>query len=226
MLVSAREAFNSKLLYSTIRRTFFNEVKFVDNLPKQGLRYKLFNAQNKVFKVLKDEIHAPQTSLGQRLSSKSSYLVFKSGQSPIITLLKQIGVLAFSSILFYFTFKKSRSYLTYTLLLGLNIGILGFLIRSPRAKFWRHIKQIELGHDMNKVFVTLGHNKVLNVELKDMYLVKQALQKNSRSAMIFDEIVVGIKGHSYAIPIQNAIVPDDELFVSVVRGYKLVNANK
>lgn len=195
-------------------------------MPKQSLRQKIFNVQNKEFKVIKDEILIPQTSLGQKVSSKTSYLVYKSGYPSFMILLKQLAVACTSALLFYYTFKKKRSYITYTFLLAINIGILSFLLRSPKVQIWKNIKLIELGYDMNKVNMTLVNNKKLYIELKDLYLVNQDLQKASKSNLLFDDVVIGVKGKSYSIPLQNAIIPDEDLFVSVIRGYKLVNDNK
>jgi hypothetical protein len=215
-MLNTKKLINSSSITKILKRNFYEAPKAKENFSKMNIRKKLFDFSTKTLKKNKDEI------IFDKLNIKNNkILVFKSNYSKWFIILSQLGIICASSFLIYQSIFKRKNKFIKIILFSISLGLLWTLIKSPKAKIWKNIKLIELDKDLSKADVTLMNSKKLNFFVKDFYLVDQQLQKSNKQKMLFDDIVIGIKGKSYSIPMKNALIPDDDLFCTVLRGYKI-----
>jgi hypothetical protein len=208
-----------------------------ENFKNLSLKSKILNLHLKTMKVSKGEILVNQSNLGNKSSSKKFYLVYKASEPKFILLLKQFAILSLFTLTTIYTFKdkiarlfNKRSLKPHKLVklisFSISLYLLFFIIRSPKMKISKTIKQLEIDYDLKAVKILTYTDKMLMDKSSDLYIVNPTMQKALSNKFIFDDIIIGIKGKSYSVPLKLGIIPDEELFFTVLNGYNLNIAPK
>ena len=163
--------------------------------------------------------------------SKGKYFILKTS---IISLI--IGITF--GIILYLTFtwfknemkiylKENNNFLTCIghfclFIVSIMVGVM--YLRNYRYKVWKFIKKIELSKDMKKLTFTSLLNKKFEEDLINVYLYYNytPFYHSIRTlTKVNDTIILGIKKKIFVISLEDADVPDWDLFACCVRGYNI-----
>jgi hypothetical protein len=233
---------NSNRLFFTLKFNFTSS----KNANKKSSESEINRINEYVIKYKPKNLTKAGDSLGinfkklKKLNESNMFTVFQSNGKYFILKISItslfMGVTV--GILLYLTFSwfknELKSYyqngnnfiscLGYFLLFAIS-GLLTFMyIRNYRYKIWKFIKKIEISRDLKKLTFTTFLNKKFEEDLMNVYLYYNytpyytSIRTMTR---VNDTLIIGIKKKVYVISLEDATIPDLDIFASTVRGYNL-----
>jgi hypothetical protein len=194
----------------------------------------------KKFDRFEDSLVIDSKLLG-KLNINKQYPVFKSnlGKKLIFkVLMLQLLMVVPAAFLFYYSLnwlkselilykfeKSNKLYVSlYSSLFLASIVILNLLRKNNLYKIWTYVQKVDLSKDLKTLQITTFTNRIMNVELKDVYLYynfSSPYISHKSMSKVEDTLIFGIKNDTYIVPLENSTIQSKDLLSICLRGYTL-----